>query len=402
MDALTGDGRPGGVGEPAERELRSALALSEVEGLGPAGFRALVDRFGSASRAVRRLSGGVARPDLAGAAASAAVRRRLEEVVPAPASRLERLRRRGLRLVSYGGPGYPPGLGHLHHPPPVLYLQGPLELPDGRGVAVVGTRRATGYGRRMARDLAGELAAAGWTVVSGMALGVDGAAHGAALDAGGPTVGVLGSGLGHEYPASHRGLYARMRERGLLASEFPPELPPAPGLFPRRNRVIAALAEAVVVVQAGRRSGALITAGHALELGREVLAVPGPVGPPASEGVHALLRDGAAPATRALDVFRALGVEGDDTGRGGRAGLPALPPDLSDEEAEAAGRLLEALGDGPRGADGLGREAALSGGELAAMLSRLEVHGRIRQVPGGRWELERPGRRGPAAEGAGG
>lgn len=351
--------------DPLERreEVRAALGLAGSEGVGAVRFRCLVDRLGSARAALEHFSGG--RTD--GRAA------------PAPAGRLERLEARGVRVTSYGLPGYPERLGHLHRPPPVLYLEGPGRLPDARAVAVVGTRKSTGYGRRMARDLARGLAARGWTVVSGMAAGIDGAAHRAALEVPGPTVGVLGSGLDHEYPSVNRDLYREMRRSGLLASEFEPELPPAPGLFPRRNRIIAALADAVVVVQAGRRSGARITADLALELGREVFAVPGPVGPDASRGVHGLLREGAALATGAADVVEAL----DDRAAPGRDRLAVLfGPD-----APAAAELCSGLSAGPRHADDLAAGAGLEPPAAAALLTRLELEGMVRGLPGGRYAL---------------
>lgn len=379
------------------RELRAALGLAAADGVGAVGFRRLVDRFGSA-RAVLDRAAGSSGPEPSGegersrqlaAALSAAADAR-----PVDAARLDELAEAGVRLVSYGLPGYPARLGHLHRPPPVLYLCGPARLPAARAVAVVGTRQATGYGRRMARDLAGGLARAGWVVVSGMAAGVDGAAHRAALDAEGSTVGVLGSGLEHEYPASHRDLYRSMRRQGLLATEFPPEVPPEPGFFPRRNRIIAALADAVVVVQAGRRSGARITADHALDLGREVFAVPGPVGPAASEGVHRLLREGACPATCAGDVLETLGAGGRPAARAGRAAdepagrLPGRDrlATVFGGDAAAAEAVCRALAGGPRHADELAEASGLDAGAAAAVLGRLELEGWVRGLPGGRFE----------------
>lgn len=378
------------------RELRAALALTEVDGLGPGAFRRLVDRRGSA-REVLAAADRLERPE----GMSRRAREELRRTRPVPAGRLEALEARGIRLVSYGGPGYPGRLHHLAFPPPVLWLQGPGSLPRTRAAVVVGTRKATGYGRRMARDLGAGFATAGWTVVSGMAAGVDGAAHRGALDAGGSTVGVLGSGLDHEYPSIHRPLYRRMREAGLLASEFPPEEGPRAAYFPRRNRILAALADAVVVVQAGRRSGALITASLALELGREVFAVPGPVGPPASVGVHGLLRDGAAPATGAADVVRAL--EGRPVDRPGVADEERTAPSrdrlaaLLGPEAPGADALCRRLVEGPCGGDELAREAELDAARAAALLGRLELEGIVRGLPGGRWELAPvPGARGDA------
>lgn len=374
MEALTDRG-----------EGLAALGLLEVPGLGAVRLRRLLDRHGSARAVLEAADRIGARGELPAGLAG-----RLRAARPAPRRRLERLEERGVRLAVYGGPGYPERLGHLRAPPTVLWLQGPGSLADQRSATIVGTRKATSYGRRMARDLAAGFAAAGWTVVSGMAAGIDGAAHAGALDAGGPTVGVLGSGLDHEYPSEHRRLYRRMRSGGLLAAEFPPEERPRPAHFPRRNRILAALADAVVVVQAGERSGALITSDLALELGREVFAVPGPVGPAASVGVHRLLRDGAAPATSAEDVIRVF----DRSARSGdaRARLPSRDrlAGLFGGEAEAARELCRTLLEGPRDADDLARESGLGAGDAAAMLSRLELDGAVRGLPGGRWELAPP------------
>ncbi len=376
-------------------ELRAALGLAESDGVGAVRFRRLVDRFGSARAALEE------GPAAARSGALPADLAAVADARPADGDRLDALAGEGFRIVAYGGEGYPGGLGHLHRPPPVLYLDGDGPLPDGRAVAVVGTRKATGYGRRMARDLAGGLARAGWTVVSGMAAGVDGVSHRAALDADGRTVGVLGSGLRHEYPASNRDLYRDMRSDGLLVSEFPPEVRPEPAFFPRRNRIIAALADAVLVVQAGRRSGALITVEHALEIGREAFAVPGPVGPPASEGVHGMLRDGATPATCAGDVLAALGAEatGGGGGRGDGSGAgrdgPRMPgrdrlAAMFGPDAGRAEAVCRALAAGPRHADDLADEAGLDAGAAAAVLGRLELEGWVRGLPGGRFVAARP------------
>lgn len=369
------------------REARAALALAGVERLGPRRIRLLVDSCGSACAALDALARGGAPgiPDPEGRAKiDPELRARLARLRLAPEMALRRLEERGIRLVARGASGYPTRLDHLPDPPALLWVAGPGALPTERAVAIVGTRRATEYGRRIARDVAAGLATYGWTVVSGMAAGIDGAAHRGALDAGGATVGVLGSGPDHEYPKANADLYERMRKEGLLASEFPPEERPRRRYFPRRNRVIAALGDAVVVVQAGRSSGALITADHALDLGREVLAVPGPVGAPGSAGVHGLLRDGAGVATSAEDVLRELGVDPEleasppVTGKAG-----TIRPAREDGHARAIWRQLSA---GPRPVDDLAASAGLPVGEALALLARLEVAGAVRAVPGGRYE----------------
>lgn len=356
------------------------MALSEVKGLGAARFRWLVDRFGSASAAVCAFRRGEPGPEFGGdAKGAAALRGRLRDVRPVSERRLRGLRALGIEVVTYRGPGYPESLTHLHHPPPLLFLRGPGRLPPGRTVAVVGTRQATEYGRRMARDLGRQLADQGCAVVSGMARGIDAAAHRGALDAGGWTLGILGCGLNHEYPPFQHRLYRRVAEEGLLVSEFAPDTPASAGLFPRRNRIIAALAQAVVVVQAGRRSGASITVGHALDLGREVFAVPGPVGPEASEGVHRLLREGAGLATCAADVLRELGW---DAGAGSEETADDPYP-----RGDPRRRVLERLRAGPATADSLTAVGGFSTSEALAALARLEMEGRVSALAGGRYEL---------------
>jgi len=384
---------PGAPHAERERaELRAALALAGVEGLGPARGRALLDRFGSPLALLEALerSGAAC---LRGLGPTRPVAARLAGLRPVSGARLDALETAGVRVVRYGGPGYPERLGHLHHPPLVLYLTGPLGLPQERAVAIVGTRRSTQYGRRVTRDLAGGLAAAGWWVVSGMARGIDGAAHRAALEAGGSTAGVVAGGVDVEYPAVHRALFRDLRDRGVLVSELPPGTRPEAGLFPRRNRIIAALADAVVVVQAGRKSGALITVDHALELSREVGAVPGPVGPEASEGVHGLLRDGAAPITSADDVLELLG-EGPPLARGGSERGPAagpvrLPcaalPFLAGVE-EPALRVWAEVDAQPRAGDDLARVSGLGLEEGRTLLDRMELAGLLDRLPGDRYE----------------
>lgn len=385
MDPLTGPD-PGDVPEGgAGDELRAMLGLALTEDLGPVRIRELVDRHGSALRVLAR-----AEAIAGGGRVPPTVARALRQARPASRRRLDRLRARGIRVVGYRLAGYPDRLRHLHAPPPVLYLTGPGELPDGRAVAVVGTRRSTSYGRRITRDLVAGLAAAGCTVVSGMARGIDAAAHRAALDAGGATVGVLGTGLDHAYPSVNRPLYRRMRSEGLLASEFPPGEPARADHFPRRNRIIAALGGGVVVVQAGRKSGALITADQGLGLGRTVFAVPGPVGPKASVGVHHLLRDGGEPATSAADVLRSLGwadgeEEGEEPGPGPSRDRLA---GLLGRDAPAGAAVCSALCEGPRDADDLAAEAGLDAATAAALLVRLELEGVVRALPGGRFALE--------------
>jgi DNA processing protein len=256
---------------------------------------------------------------------------------------------------------FPTLLAAIHDPPTHLYLRGAgeTELLSRHAVAVVGARACSSYGRSVARSLGRELAAAGLVLVSGMARGIDGEAHRGALEAGGLTVAVLGCGIDRDYPAAHADLARRICERGLVVSEYEPGVEPAPWRFPARNRIIAGLSSATVVVEARERSGALITADFALEEGREVLAVPGEITSALSGGTNALLRLGATPVTCAGDVLELFGLE------------PHAPPPAP--VSAAAGVLLDRLRDGALTADELIRDSGVEPGAAAAALVELEL-----------------------------
>jgi DNA processing protein len=277
---------------------------------------------------------------------------------------------RGLRFVGRGEAAYPSLLRELHDPPPGLFLRGsgPVELLGRHGVAIVGARACSSYGSQVARLLGRELAAAGLVVVSGLARGIDGEAHRGALESGGYTVAVLGCGVDRDYPAAHAQLAARIAEEGLIVSEYAPGVEPAPWRFPARNRVIAGLSAATVVVEARERSGALITADFALEAGREVFAVPGEITSALSAGTNSLLRLGATPLTSAADVLEALGVE--------VTGAPSL------ELGETPARVLEALAREPSGIDRLIRETGLDAAAVATALAELELVGAVAEADG--------------------
>ncbi|HWB56816.1 MAG TPA: DNA-processing protein DprA [Gaiellaceae bacterium] len=270
--------------------------------------------------------------------------------------------------VARGRPGYPSLLAELHDPPTRLYVRGKssavLGLP---AVAVVGARSCSAYGAQVARALSRELAAAGLVVVSGLARGIDGEAHRGALAGGGLTVAVLGCGIDRDYPRAHAELARRIAAGGAVVSEYPAGVEPAPWQFPARNRIIAGLARATVVVEARQRSGALITADFALELGREVFAVPGEITSGLSAGTNDLIRQGATPLLAVGDVLEALGVE--------RA-PPAVPETLSAE----ARAVLVRLTDGARSPDELVRETSLSSARVAVAITELELAALV--VPG--------------------
>lgn len=266
---------------------------------------------------------------------------------------------------------FPERLRAIFDPPPALFLRGSgePELLGRRAVGVVGARSCSPYGAQVARMLGRELVAAGLLVVSGLARGIDGEAHRGALEAGGPTVGVLGCGIDRDYPAVNATLSRRMEEEGLVVSEYEPGVEPAPWRFPARNRIIAGLCEAVVVVEARERSGALITADFALEEGREVFSVPGEITSALSAGTNALLKLGATPLTGVEDVLDALGID--------RA-TPRGRPDVS----EAAERVLALVRDGPAAPDELTIRASLDAGSISVALTELELAGLVSSADG--------------------
>lgn len=282
----------------------------------------------------------------------------------------------GQAVLTPADAAYPhAALEGLHDPPPVLFLRGRLPHAERPAVAVVGTRDASPYGLEVARALAEDLAAAGLWVVSGLALGVDGAAHEGALEAGGPTLAVLGCGLDVAYPAAHADLKERIAKSGGLLSEHAPGVEPRRWHFPQRNRLVAALAQAVVVVEAPARSGALITARLALDLGREVLAVPGSVRRAQQAGCHRLLKQGAAALCEsAADVLAHLGLEGEARKRSAGRGPPGEGTEavlwrlLDEEEAQDASAIC--------------RRCGLTATDVAAALASLEIDGRVKRIPG--------------------
>ena len=286
----------------------------------------------------------------------------------------------GLEAVCRCRAGYPPALLALPAPPAVLHVAGGVgrlqELSEEDPIAVVGARRASEYGLQVARSLAGGLGVARLTVVSGMALGIDAAAHRGALDAGSATVAVLPGGADRPYPVAHRRLYARIRERGVAVSELGPGVAPRRWMFPARNRIIAALGQMTVVVQARERSGALVTARWARQLGRAVGAVPGQVTSPLSAGPHELLVSGARLVAGAQDVLDGLyGV--------GAVTLPDRRRHSLDPELSA---LLDAIADGADPQDAFGRAGLDADGGLAALAS-LELAGIVRRGAGGRYTV---------------
>ncbi len=361
--------------DQAEDRARDLLLLDSLPGVGPARVSRLVRAFGGAASALdapHALFASIAGREAARARGDRALADRVD-------CSLARAHELGLTVLTWSAPGYPGDLLHLADPPPVLFLRGRIDLlTRSPAVTVVGSRRVTTRGREIARDLARRVARSGAVVVSGLALGADGEAHRGALDVAGDTIAVLGTGADVPYPKTHTRLFREVVERGLVVSEFAPGTGAAPYHFPRRNRVLAALgATAVVVVEAGARSGSLITVDHALDLGRDVWAVPGPIDGPACAGSNALLADGARPLV-SIEAFVADAVEGPEGRRveGPRAASATVGPEAS---------LLhclshESLGPGEL-ADRVGRPLH----EVLAVLTTLEVRGEIVRLPGLRY-----------------
>jgi len=292
---------------------------------------------------------------------------------------LARLAAAGARAVPYGSPAYPSRLSGLGDAPACLFVRGDVAALSARAVAIVGSRAPTPYGVGVAHALAADLARAGLVVVSGLARGIDAAAHRGALEAGGRTVAIQACGPEQVYPRQHRGLAQEIVRSGAIATEFPPGAPPARLHFPLRNRVISGLAEALVVVEARERSGTLSTVAHALDQGRDVFAVPGPITRETSRGPNRLLRDGAFVLLGAEDVLERLGVR-----IAARGAEPAVAPGRTAGLGAAAARALGLLASGPLGRDALGRRLALPEGELALALVELELAGLVVEDRDGR------------------
>jgi DNA processing protein len=292
---------------------------------------------------------------------------------------LEQLDRHDVQIAALGMPDYPEPLASIPDPPHLLYVRGTLTPLDANAVALVGSRSSTAYGRRATERLAKGLAQAGFTVVSGLARGIDGMAHRAALQAGGRTLAVLAGGLSKIYPPEHADLAREVQESGALITESEMAMEPMAGMFPARNRIISGLSRAVVVVEAADRSGALITASHAANHGRPVLAVPGPIDSAASGGTNALIRKGAILVRGVEDILEEL-----DGVRSAASQPRAAPaPALLDETQR---RIWEFLADQPRHLDEMAQQLTLSVPQLSGLLLTLEMKKAVRRLPGNRYE----------------
>jgi len=383
-----GGGPAASRGEPVHRPAATSerdawVVLAGVPGIGPVSFARLLAAFGSASAVLFAATEPHAAPRLAAASADLAggspslggpAVLALIEAAEDPERTLAPVRRIGIDVVTLADDAYPARLRRIELPPPVLFVRGALtSLDRPRAVAVVGTRRPTAMGRSTASRIADAVAGCGATVVSGLAFGVDAAAHAATVRLGAPTVAVIGGGHERLYPASHRGLAAAIvAADGAVVSEFAPETAPTRGTFPRRNRIISGLSDATVVVEAGARSGALTTAAWALEQGRGLYIVPGRLDDPAVAGSLAFLRE-AGPEARVVagiaELLEDLGLAGGAAV--GAGGSRQMRRDLTPAEAAAA----RALASGAATPDEIALATGLAGASVLAVLTSLEVRG---------------------------
>jgi DNA processing protein len=364
--------------QPSDVELLDLVCLTMVPGVGPHAFRALLDQFGTAggvlgaSRSALRGVNGVG-PKLADRLATA--RQEFD-----PTAELDDCKRRGVRIVARSENEYPTTLKEIPDPPPLLYVSGTLEPGDGLAIALVGSRRCTPYGLRTAERLAQSLARMGLTVVSGLARGIDAAAHRAAIKAGGRTLAVLANGLASIYPPEHEALAQEIAAHGAVMSEMALGTPPLAALFPQRNRIVSGLCLGVVVIEATPKSGSLSTARHALEQNREVFAVPGPVDSLASRGCHRLIRDGAKLVETVEDIIEELGPLMSEIKPAGDAVPVRHPAELTLSEHERS--LLGQLGDRPVGIDELIAQTHMTAAQVMATVAVLEMRRLVRRVPG--------------------
>jgi DNA processing protein len=358
--------------------LLDVLRLNLVAGVGPRLQALLLARFGTPAAVLAASGPELLQLDGIGPKLSAAI---THARTNAEALReLQRCRDAGITLIPTGARDYPELLAQICDPPPLLYCRGRLEPRDGLAVAIVGSRRCTLYGTQQAERLAGALARAGMTVVSGLARGIDSAAHRGALEAGGRTIGVCATGLANIYPPEHKGLADGITAQGAVVSESPLDRGPTPGLFPQRNRIISGMSLGVIIIEAGRRSGALHTARHAMEQGREVFAVPGRIDNLASQGCHDLIRDGVALIRGPDDVLEALGPLMQPV-HTSPAETVHTPRELTLDDQERT--VLNLVTTEPQHLDAILKASALETSRVLATLTVLEMKRLVRRLPGG-------------------
>jgi DNA processing protein len=351
-------------------DKRYWIGFNLIKGIGAVRMQALVQHFGDLEDAWKAQPADLAQAGLGLKVIERIVQAReqvdLEKV-------WKKIESQNIHILTWEDEAYPQRLKEIDQPPPVLYLRGDYLPDDLFAVAIVGTRRATPYGRQITEELASFLAAHGITVVSGLARGIDAIAHQTALKAGGRTIGVLGSGVDKIYPPEHRALADKMIESGAIISDYAPGTPPDATNFPPRNRIISGLSLAVVVIEAGETSGALITAEFAAEQGREIFAVPGSILAPQSKGTNKLIQNGALPLLSVNDLMQALDLTRMGDHKAARKIIPA-------DETEA--RLMSVLSLEPLHVDEIRNQTELPIEKVSATLALMELKGMVRQVGG--------------------
>lgn len=357
-------------GSTAPEEAASWLALSLIEGLGSQSYRALLSRFGTPENIYA-----APRADLRQVVAEP-VAQRISEGLDADAIApvLSWLQLPGNHLLTLADQHYPRALLEIPDPPPLLYCKGRPQLLNTPAIAVVGSRHATPQGEKTAEAFAQALSESGYCIVSGMALGIDGAAHRGALQGRSSTIAAVGTGLDIVYPAKHRQLAHEIAEKGVIISEFPLGTPSMAQNFPRRNRIISGLSRGCLVVEANLQSGSLITARLAAEQGREVFAIPGSIHSPVSKGCHQLIKQGAKLVDSIHDILEELGS------------TTGTSRDRITETDSGLDPLLRQMGYDPVGMDALVDRSGLTSESLSAMLLVLELEGKVASLPGGRYQ----------------
>lgn len=360
------------------------LALGRIRGVGGVSFKKITARFADPAAVFR-----------ASAAELAEIEGLHRELIHSIANfndwaeidkEIQRARAAGIKMIPFSDAAYPASLRAIADPPPLLYVKGELRDNDSRAIAIVGSRSASDYGRRIARDLARGLASFGFTVVSGMARGIDGMAHESALQAGGRTLAVLGSGVDRAYPPEHEMLYRRISENGAVISELPMGARPVAFNFPARNRLISGLSLGVVVVEATEKSGSLITASLAAEQGREVFAVPGEAGASRSRGSHRLIRQGAKLVETVEDIIEEIAPQ--LSRRNGDA-APASARSLPENSGPAARHIFALLKETSLQVDQVIEQSGLPAPQVLQVLLDLELQGFVCQTPGKIYRAEK-------------
>ncbi|MGL6074325.1 MAG: DNA-processing protein DprA [Fimbriiglobus sp.] len=382
---------------PPPDSLRPHLALALTPGLGPKLTRAVLEHFGSPEAVLRATNNQLQAVPLIGQVLASRFVQSFAKSDEAIDAEWQLIQAHKVSVSVWGTPEYPARLTTIEDPPMLVYSLGKWAKTDGNAIGIVGSRSCSSYGKRMAFQIANQLAQAGWTIVSGLARGIDGEAHKGTLAANGRTIAVLGGGLANIYPPEHKDLAAEIGERGLLLTETPMNVGIQPGMFPARNRIISALTRAVVVIEANIESGALITARHAAEQGREVFVIPGNVDSKHSEGSLELIRKGARLVRSAADILEDIqGLSPPDPPPTRTKTKPTLfdavdapPPPKAKEMPTGLDDVQKALWEAltqPRHADELAREMNLPAAQLSVQLMKLEMRRVLRRLPGNIYE----------------